>query len=241
MTAGVLQNGFDVALTQQAGEVRLEPGVPFTLGLIHAKCDRLAIHVVCSCVRRIKALTIVVHEPCLRESGGFLRNGHFRTGLQVCAQAARTLAHTAHSGRGDDFPPVFRRIAARIHGNGLALRARVNTDALPPAIDASVLELLRSLAVEGEPDPVAEIATTFITDANNRIDRMNDALLAGDMASARKAAHSLRGMSGAIGAMHLSLLSREVEVAEPGAIDRARIQLLRDEFQRVSAALLQAA
>ena len=113
----------------------------------------------------------------------------------------------------------------------------MNPDALPPAIDASVLALLRSLAVEGEPDPVAEITATFITDATNRIDRMIDALSTGDEAAVRKAAHSLRGMSGAIGAVHLSALSREVEVAEPGAIDRARIQLLREEFERVSAAL----
>jgi HPt (histidine-containing phosphotransfer) domain-containing protein len=66
---------------------------------------------------------------------------------------------------------------------------------------------------------------------------MNNAVLTGDEVTARRAAHSLRGMSGAIGAMHLCSLSRDVEVAEPGAIDRARIERLEQEFQRVTAAL----
>ena len=113
----------------------------------------------------------------------------------------------------------------------------MNANALPPAIDVTVIEMLRSLAVEGEPDPVAEVTTTFISDGSERLTRMNAALLNGDEVSARRAAHSLRGMSGAIGAMHLCSLSRDVEVAEPGAIDRARIQRVEQEFRRVSAAL----
>ncbi|MBY0497386.1 MAG: Hpt domain-containing protein [Cyanobacteria bacterium] len=113
----------------------------------------------------------------------------------------------------------------------------MHANALPPAIDVTVIEMLRSLAEEGQPDPVAEVTTTFITDGRERLSRMSDALLNGDEVSARRAAHSLRGMSGAIGALHLCSLSRDVEVAEPGAIDRARIQRLEQEFQRVSAAL----
>lgn len=113
----------------------------------------------------------------------------------------------------------------------------MNANALPPAIDTSLIGLLRSLAAEGEPDPVADITSMFIADGGERLKQMSSALLAGDEASARRAAHSLRGMSGVIGANHLSSLSRDVEVAEPGAIDRARIQRLEQEFQRVTAAL----
>ena len=113
----------------------------------------------------------------------------------------------------------------------------METNTLPPAIDVSVIEMLRSLAVEGQPDPVLEVTTSFISDGSERLVRMNDALRAGDEVSARRAAHSLRGMSGAIGALHLCSLSREVEVAEPGAIDRARIQRIEREFLRVAIAL----
>jgi len=119
------------------------------------------------------------------------------------------------------------------HGNGEPMDANF----LPPAIDVTVIEMLRSLAIEGEPDPVEEVTTTFISDGCERLMKMHDALRNGDEVSARRAAHSLRGMSGAIGAMHLCSLSRDVEVAEPGAIDRARIQRLEQEFQRVTEAL----
>ena len=114
----------------------------------------------------------------------------------------------------------------------------MNANALPPAIDTSLIGMLRSLAAEGEPDPVADITTLFIADGGERLTQMSTALLAGDEVSARRAAHSLRGMSSVIGASHLCSLSRDVEVAEPGAIDRARIQRLEAEFKRVSAALL---
>jgi len=112
-----------------------------------------------------------------------------------------------------------------------------NVDALPPPIDLSVIEMLRSLAADGGPDPVAELTAAFIEDGTDRLAKLNAALSSGDVIAARKAAHSLKGMSGAIGANHLSSLSCDVEHAEPGAIDRTRIQGLVEEFQRVTAAL----
>jgi HPt (histidine-containing phosphotransfer) domain-containing protein len=108
---------------------------------------------------------------------------------------------------------------------------------LPPAIDFSVIEMLRSFAAEGDPDPIAELAETFVADGNDRIVKAAAALSIGDEAAARKAAHSLKGMSGAIGANHLSSLSCDFEHAEPGTLDRARVQRLEEEFQRVAAAL----
>jgi len=76
-----------------------------------------------------------------------------------------------------------------------------------------------------------------LEDGNDRLQKINAALLNGDEPSARKAAHSLKGMSGAIGATHLSALSHGVEHAEPGAIDRTAVRQLEDEFQRVYDAL----
>jgi signal transduction histidine kinase/DNA-binding response OmpR family regulator len=108
---------------------------------------------------------------------------------------------------------------------------------LPPAIDTTVIDMLRSLAADGDPDPIVELKETFVLDAHDRLAKLNAALLSGDEVAARRAAHSLKGMSGAIGANHLSSLSRDVEHAEPGAIDSTRVQLLEREFERVSAAL----
>lgn len=107
----------------------------------------------------------------------------------------------------------------------------------PPAIDRSVIEMLRTYAPEGGPDPVAELTSTFLEDGGDRLRKINAAILNCDEVAARKAAHSLKGMSGAIGAMHLSALSNDVEHAEPGAIDRACVRQLEDEFQRVYEAL----
>jgi CheY-like chemotaxis protein len=108
---------------------------------------------------------------------------------------------------------------------------------LPPAVDHSVLAMLRSFAGEGGPDPIAELTAAFFEDANDRLRKMSAAVLDCDEVTARKAAHSLKGMSGAIGATRLSTLSGAVEHAEPGAIDRASIEQLEAEFQRVSDAL----
>jgi HPt (histidine-containing phosphotransfer) domain-containing protein len=108
---------------------------------------------------------------------------------------------------------------------------------LPPALDETVIEMLRSLVDEGDPDPVIELTETFLADGNDRLAKLHAALSVGDDIAARKAAHSLKGMSSAIGANHLSSLSCGVEHAEPGAITTARIQVLEREFQRVSAAL----
>jgi HPt (histidine-containing phosphotransfer) domain-containing protein len=109
-------------------------------------------------------------------------------------------------------------------------------DDLPPALDASVIEGLRALAGEGV-DILAELTNAFIDDGRDRLRKMQAAVSSGDEIAARRAAHSLKGMSGSIGATHLSTLSCEFEKAEPGAINDARLQRLEREFQRVSAAL----
>jgi signal transduction histidine kinase/DNA-binding response OmpR family regulator len=115
--------------------------------------------------------------------------------------------------------------------------ASAAVEVLPPPIDTTIIDMLRSLAADGDPDPIVELTETFVVDAHDRLAKLNAALSIGDEVAARRAAHSLKGMSGAIGANHLSSLSRDVEHAEPGAIDRTRIQLLEREFERVSAAL----
>jgi len=108
---------------------------------------------------------------------------------------------------------------------------------IPPPLDLTVITTLRAWSPEGGPDPVADLTAAFLIDGHDRLRRLNDAIASGDEVAARKAAHSLKGMSGAIGALHLSTLSAKIEYAEAGAIDRARLEQLEQEFQRVSLAL----
>jgi hypothetical protein len=112
---------------------------------------------------------------------------------------------------------------------------------MPPPLDPTVLETLRSWRQPDGPDPVADLTLAFVQDAADRIGKLHEALAVGDEAKARKAAHSLKGMCGAIGANHMSSLSSELEHAEPGAIDVARVNGLEREFVRVQEALLAAA
>lgn len=109
-------------------------------------------------------------------------------------------------------------------------------DDLPPALDLAIIEGLRALAGEGV-DILTELTGAFVDDGRDRLRKMHEAVARGDEVAARRAAHSLKGMSGSIGANHLSTLSHEFEKAQPGAITAARIQLLEQEFLRVSAAL----
>jgi len=112
---------------------------------------------------------------------------------------------------------------------------------IPPALDPAVLGMLREWRRPGGADPVADLALAFVQDATDRFAKLRQALAAGDETTARKAAHSLKGMSGAIGANHLSSLSSELEHAPPGAIDVARVVMLEREFVRVQEALTAAA
>lgn len=107
---------------------------------------------------------------------------------------------------------------------------------VPPALDVSVIDGLRALA-DGDDTMIAEIVTAFLTDGEERLRQMYFAIAGGDETAARRAAHSLKGMSGSIGAMHLSDLSQHLEKAALGAITPERIDALAHEYGRVSAAL----
>ncbi len=115
------------------------------------------------------------------------------------------------------------------------------SECLPPPLDQTVLDTLRSWRQPGGPDPVAELTVAFVEDATERIGKLREALSSGDDVSARKAAHSLKGMSGAIGANHLSTLSSEIEHAQTSTIDAELVRGVEQEFARVQRALAAAA
>lgn len=111
------------------------------------------------------------------------------------------------------------------------------TPLLPPALDHDVLQGLRALSQDDGFDIVADLAIAFADDGRDRLRKMDEAVAVGDETAARRAAHSLKGMSSSIGAVYLSELSNAFERAEPGTMTRARLQLLEQEFERVTAAL----
>jgi two-component system sensor histidine kinase/response regulator len=108
-------------------------------------------------------------------------------------------------------------------------------------IDTTVINMLRGLRMEGDPDPLIELSETFVAESASRVQQLTMALASGDYIAVRRAAHCLKGMSATIGALHLSEMSRDIEFAGVGTIDSTRVGALEEEILRVTAALNAAA
>ena len=87
---------------------------------------------------------------------------------------------------------------------------------MTPTIDFTTIEMLRGLRSEGEADPLIELTEAFVSDSQQRLQELRAALSSGDDRLARRAAHSLKGISGSIGAVRMSELSADLERARTG-------------------------
>lgn len=106
----------------------------------------------------------------------------------------------------------------------------------PDVLDPAVLDNLRQLTPPGEPDLLLQVLTIFLDEAPKRIERLQSALAAGDAAGVQRAAHSLKGSAGNIGAHALFDASRHLdELGKAGDLAAAASALrhLLDEYARV--------
>ena len=106
-----------------------------------------------------------------------------------------------------------------------------------PALDLSVLERLRETMGGGS---LGDLVSTFADDARELVATMRRALTEQDVASFRRAAHSLNSNAAGFGARTLSSLARGLEtLAKTGSLDgaAARLERLADEWERVARAL----
>lgn len=107
-----------------------------------------------------------------------------------------------------------------------------NRDVLDPA----VVDSLRELTVPGEPDVLSEVLRLFLDDAPRRLERLKAAWRDGDAGELRRAAHSLKGSSGNIGARHMYDICKQLdERGKAGDLTGARplLDSLDEEFGRV--------
>lgn len=81
----------------------------------------------------------------------------------------------------------------------------------PDVLDPVVIETLRQLTPPGEPDVLAEVLKLFMDEVPRRIHRVRQALDAGDATAVQRAAHSLKGSAGNIGAHRLYEISRQLD------------------------------
>jgi HPt (histidine-containing phosphotransfer) domain-containing protein len=112
---------------------------------------------------------------------------------------------------------------------------------LPDPLDRSVLEGLRALQGEGEPDIVAELAQLFLEeDAPPRLASLRKAVEDGDASSVEQEAHALKGSCGNMGAWRMDELCAELQEAGASgelASAPAALERLEAEFERVRPAL----
>ena len=107
-------------------------------------------------------------------------------------------------------------------------------------IDLTMLDNLRSLQREGEPDLVVEVIDLFLHDAPARFQLLREAAQRGDLVAGGNAAHTLRGSAGHLGAKTLSTLcGRFEDKARAGAaFDVAfAAAVIEEELARVCGAL----
>jgi protein-histidine pros-kinase len=115
------------------------------------------------------------------------------------------------------------------------------TDAGPlPILDMDTIAMLRRFSGDEE---IAQLFAVFHEEARDRLGKLKGALDAGDAASVAALTHSLRGISGTMGAMRLCKLSESLETAalEGAPLPADALAALEAEYQLVQAAMNQPA
>jgi HPt (histidine-containing phosphotransfer) domain-containing protein len=106
----------------------------------------------------------------------------------------------------------------------------------PPVLDPSVMETLRQLTPPGEPDVLTEVLQMFLQEVPPRIERLRNAWAAGDIQEVHRAAHSLKGSAGNIGAQRLLAVCRDLDDRSRTADEAATaasVAALAVEFDKV--------
>jgi HPt (histidine-containing phosphotransfer) domain-containing protein len=111
---------------------------------------------------------------------------------------------------------------------------------LPGAVDNAVLGALRE-SVGGDPEFLGKLVEKFLQDAPQQLETLREAAGSGDAATARRAAHTLKGNSLTFGAGMLASLCQDAETAAAADNLTAVLPLLDEidgEWRRVGAELV---
>ncbi len=105
-----------------------------------------------------------------------------------------------------------------------------------PVLDPAVLDTLRKLTPPGEPDVLEEVLKLFLEEVPPRITRLRNAWASRDIEEVHRAAHSLKGSAGNIGARRLfAVCSQLDETKRSGDLNAigALVDVLGVEFDKV--------
>jgi len=103
-------------------------------------------------------------------------------------------------------------------------------------LDPTVIDSLRKLTPPGEPDVLVEVLQMFLEEVPRRMARLRAAAQAGDAVEVHRAAHSLKGSAGNIGAHALFAVCRQLdETSKAGDLSGADhlVDALGVEFGKV--------
>jgi len=112
-----------------------------------------------------------------------------------------------------------------------------------PVLDSNVLNVIRDLQIEDEPDLLSEIITTFFEDTDLIMDELDAALLQEDTEVIRKNAHKLKSSSASVGALSLSNAAKYLETSSKtntADINSDLIAKIRIEYNKAKTALKKA-
>jgi HPt (histidine-containing phosphotransfer) domain-containing protein len=146
------------------------------------------------------------------------------------ATGTRDAAATSQAGRPEAEPAG----PGSGHGDGQGRESSAS------AIDQSVLDVIRDMEDEDDPDMLAEIVGLYLGRAPELLQALQEAVATRDAEPLRIAAHTLKSSSANVGARALADLCRELEeLGRSGSLDNAasKLSLVYDEYRRVDAAL----
>ena len=105
-----------------------------------------------------------------------------------------------------------------------------------PVLDPAVITTLRQLTAPGEPDVLTEVLKLFLEEVPTRMARLRNAWAAGNIEEVHRAAHSLKGSAGNIGAHGMFEICRQLDgIGKSGGLAAAGplIDALGTEFGKV--------
>ncbi|HSL01048.1 MAG TPA: response regulator, partial [Rubrobacteraceae bacterium] len=135
---------------------------------------------------------------------------------------------------------VLREVLGRWVGKGAGLAEASTSAPEEPPLDLSVIEVLQSLQVRGEPDVLGELVHMFLEDATKRLETMREGAGEQDAQRLRQEAHALKGSSGNMGATRIARISSELEsIGKSEDLSHASrlLDALEEELGRVRPAL----
>jgi HPt (histidine-containing phosphotransfer) domain-containing protein len=80
-------------------------------------------------------------------------------------------------------------------------------------LDHTVLDELLSFADDGDPELLVDLIKMFLDDSPSKVDAVNEGLAVGDFDKAERAAHSLKGSSGNLGARLVQDICEKLQVS----------------------------